>query len=91
MAKLLLEALDMVEAGDLEGAHAVVRDYDGEGAAWLHAHIHRVEGDEDNARHWYGEANMAPFEGDVTEERYALRQELTSGKTGMMGQPPQTG
>ncbi len=86
---LLIEALDRLEAGDWDEAHRIVQDFDGTGAAWLHAHLHRVEGDAENARHWYGKASMAPFEGDVTEERYALRQELTSGTTGAMGQPPQ--
>ncbi len=88
MAKLLIEALDRLEAGDWQAAHEIVQSYEGEGAAWLHAHLHRVEGDEGNARHWYRKANMEPFAGDVTEERYALRQDLTSGVTGAMGQPP---
>ncbi len=88
MAELLIEALDKLEAGDWEGAHAIVQTFDGEGAAWLHAHLHRVEGDEENARHWYRQANIEPFAGDTTEERYALRQDLTSGVTGAMGQPP---
>ena len=88
--KLLIEGLDMLEAGDWEGAHDVAQDYTGKGASWLHAHLHRVEGDEANARYWYKKAGMEPFEGDVIEERYALRQELTSGTTGMMGQQPES-
>lgn len=89
MAELLIEALDRLEAGDWQKSHEIVQTYDGAGAAWLHAHLHRVEGDDDNARYWYRQAGMDPFEGDVTEERYALRQELTSGVMGAMGQPPQ--
>ncbi len=90
MADMLIDALDRLEAGDWDRAHEIVQEFEGRGALWLHAHLHRVEGDEDNARYWYGKADMAPFEGDVTEERYALRQELTSGVAGEMGQPPQT-
>ncbi len=89
MAALLIDALDALEAGDWERSHRIVQDFNGAGAAWLHAHLHRVEGDDGNARHWYAQAGMPPFEGDVTEERYALRQELTSGVMGAMGQPPQ--
>jgi hypothetical protein len=77
MAKLLIEALDMVEAGDWHGAHEVAQEYDGEGAAWLHAYLHKREGDMDNARYWYAQAGMEPFAGDDTEERYALREALT--------------
>ncbi len=89
MAKLLIEALDKAEAGDWDGAHRIVQDYEDEDAAWLHAYLHRVEGDEGNARYWYERAGMDPFAGSETEERYALRQALTSGTTDMMGQPPQ--
>ena len=30
--------------------------------AWVHAYLHRVEGDVDNARYWYREARRAPAE-----------------------------
>lgn len=88
MKKLLIEALDKVEAGEWEAAHEIVQENDGAGAAWLHAYLHKIEGDEANARHWYRKAGMEPFEGDRTEELYALRQELTSGTEDMMGQKP---
>ena len=29
-------------------------------AAWVHAYLHRVEGDSSNARYWYGKAGRAP-------------------------------
>jgi len=29
-------------------------------AAWIHAHLHRVEGDEGNAAYWYRRANRKP-------------------------------
>ncbi|SEN74382.1 hypothetical protein [Palleronia pelagia] len=90
MAKLLIEALDKAEAGEWDAAHEIVQQYDGRGAAWLHAYLHKVEGDDSNARYWYRKADMQPFEGDRYEELYALRQELTSGTEGMMGQKPAT-
>lgn len=89
MAQLLIQALDKLEAGDWEGAHRIALEFDGPSSAWLHAHLHRVKGDEDMAREWYAKAGRDPFEGDVTEERYALRQELTSGVEGMLGQKPE--
>ncbi|WP_375263861.1 hypothetical protein [Palleronia sp.] len=88
MVQLLIQALDKLEDGDWDGAHRIAQDYDGQSAAWLHAHLHRVKGDEATAREWYDKAGREPFEGDTTEERYALRQELTSGVEGMMGQNP---
>lgn len=69
----LLEALNRLEAGDWQGAHRVAQDDPGAAAAWLHAHLHRVEGDPGNAGYWYRRAGMAPFEGSLEAERAALR------------------
>src|SRR5258708_30964639 len=37
-------------------AHAIVIEEGGQHCAWVHAHLHRVEGDLGNARYWYGQA-----------------------------------
>ncbi|MGI3903820.1 MAG: hypothetical protein ACRYGP_18310 [Janthinobacterium lividum] len=43
--------------GDWPRAHeAVAADEDGRDAAWVHAYLHRREGDLGNARYWYGRA-----------------------------------
>jgi hypothetical protein len=42
--------------GDWEGAHRVAQDIDNEDGAWVHAYLHRKEGDSGNARHWYRRA-----------------------------------
>lgn len=60
MTGQLTEALDRLDAGDWDGAHAIVQNESGEDAAWLHAHLHRVEGDGANAAHWYRRAGRAP-------------------------------
>jgi hypothetical protein len=52
---LLLEAVARALAGDWAAAHVIVQDYDGDAfAAWIHAVVHRMEGDPGNARYWYG-------------------------------------
>jgi hypothetical protein len=43
--------------GDWEAAHESVRLDESADAAWVHAHLHRIEGDLDNARYWYGQAD----------------------------------
>jgi hypothetical protein len=51
---LLLEAVDLALDGDWQAAHRIVQDHDeGEVAAWIHAVVHRMEGDIGNARYWY--------------------------------------
>ena len=50
----LLEAVDRTLDGDWEAAHRVVQDLDDDAVAvWLHAVVHRIEGDVPNALYWY--------------------------------------
>ena len=51
-----LAALWHMARGDWHKAHATVMDDDSPEAAWVHAHLHRVEGDEGNAGYWYRRA-----------------------------------
>lgn len=39
-----------------EKAHNIVMDEGGKDCAWVHAYLHRVEGDLENARYWYRRA-----------------------------------
>ncbi len=52
----LLEALWWEARGDWERAHAIAQDIDTRDAAWVHAYLHRREGDDPNAGHWYRRA-----------------------------------
>ncbi len=51
-----LRALWHEGAGDWAAAHAVVQDMDDAEAAWIHAYLHRREGDLSNADYWYRRA-----------------------------------
>jgi len=51
-----LAALWHLAQGDWQKAHALVDHEEGAAAAWVHAHLHRVEGDEGNAAYWYRRA-----------------------------------
>lgn len=51
----LLDAVERALAGDWQGAHVIVQDHEADAmAAWIHAVVHRMEGDLGNARYWYG-------------------------------------
>jgi hypothetical protein len=63
-----LAALWWQEKGDWERAHALVMDEGGKDCAWVHAYLHRVEGDLDNARYWYGQAGRAVEAGPLLAE-----------------------
>ena len=50
----LSRAVALALAGDWPAAHAIVQeDEDDATAAWIHAVVHRMEGDLANARYWY--------------------------------------
>ncbi len=42
--------------GNWEEAHRIAQSVDDEDGAWVHAYLHRKEGDSGNARHWYRRA-----------------------------------
>jgi hypothetical protein len=50
----LVEAVEHALAGEWQRAHLIVQDHDGDRIAnWIHAVVHRMEGDLGNARYWY--------------------------------------
>ena len=48
-----VEALWWAAKGEWDKAHAIVMNDDSREAAWVHAYLHRVEGDLPNAGYWY--------------------------------------
>ena len=75
----LAEALRLAEQGDWHGAHGIVqRDEEDPLACWIHAVLHRQEGDLANARYWYARSGRRLREGlapaaELAEIRAALR------------------
>ena len=52
-----LTALWHVKRGDWSKAHEIVQEINDPIAAWVHAYLHRKEGDEGNAAYWYRQAD----------------------------------
>jgi hypothetical protein len=64
----LRAAVEQALAGDWQGAHEVAQKYEEDKtASWLHAVVHRIEGDVGNARYWYRRCGRQLRE-DVTTE-----------------------
>ena len=42
--------------GDWDAAHRVAQDIDDANGSWIHAYLHRKEGDAGNAAYWYRRA-----------------------------------
>ena len=81
MSKLnedLLQAVRLALAGDWDAAHQLVQQYEDDAtAAWIHAVLHKVEGDLGNARYWYRRADRMEHVGDEPcAELAAIQAEL---------------
>ena len=44
--------------GDWDRAHQIAQDIDDSHGAWVHAYLHRKEGDPSNAAYWYNRAKQ---------------------------------
>ena len=54
--------------GDWQQAHAIAQDIEDATGAWIHAYLHRKEGDQSNAEYWYRRARRKPAAGDLGAE-----------------------
>ena len=45
--------------GDWKRAHESAQRDEGKDGSWVHAYLHRKEGDQDNAAYWYSRAGKA--------------------------------
>ena len=56
--------------GNWTRAHEVAQDIEDATGAWVHAYLHRKEGDLGNAAYWYRRAGQ-PVASDALEEEWA--------------------
>lgn len=64
-----LRALWLEADNDWDGAHDALQGQpDLNGSAWVHAYLHRVEGDLPNANHWYGRAQKPASSASLPQE-----------------------
>lgn len=75
-----LKALWWAGKDDWNRAHKIVMREEGADCAWVHAYLHRVEGDLDNARYWYRRARREPTTGDLKAEWAAIASGLLESK-----------
>lgn len=64
-----LKSLWFDAKGDWEASHDIAQDLHSQMGGWIHAYLHRKEGDEWNAGYWYRKAEK-PF------PEYSLEEEL---------------
>ena len=67
-----LRALWHAQKGEWDTAHRVAQDITNSDGSWIHANLHREEGDPGNARYWYDRAGRPESKLPVEEERAEL-------------------
>ena len=77
-----LEALWRAAKGEWDSAHQLAQAQHDRAGAWVHAHLHRQEGDLTNAGYWYSRAGREPsslsLEGEGEEIATALLADLNT-------------
>jgi hypothetical protein len=71
-----LAALWWAAKDDWDRAHKIVQDEETLHAAWVHAYLHRVEGDIGNAAYWYRRAERPQASGSLEAEWEAIASAL---------------
>ena len=74
-----LAALWWARRDHWDAAHALVQDAPGADAAWVHAWLHRVEGDEGNAGYWYRRSGRPAGRGSLDDEWRGIAEALLGG------------
>jgi len=74
----LRKVIESAIEGHWDEAHRIVQQYDADpNAAWIHAVLHKIEGDLDNSRYWYRRAGkMECVDQELTPELEAIKAEL---------------
>jgi hypothetical protein len=74
----LRSAVDMALAGEWDEAHGIVQADEADPmACWIHAVLHKIEGDAGNARYWYARAGrLDAVDRVAAEELAAIRDSL---------------
>ena len=65
--------------GEWEAAHRIAQDVAGKDGSWVHAYLHRKEGDAGNAAYWYRRAGQPAADDSLTAEWERIAVSLLTG------------
>ena len=74
---LPLQALWQAKAGQWDRAHELAQNAGNREGDWVHAHLHREEGDLGNANYWYSRAGRKMPDCSLEEEWNQIVDELS--------------
>ena len=67
--------------GNWAKAHESAQEDEGAAGSWIHAYLHRKEGDDSNSRYWYGRAHRPPCRSTLEEEWLEITQSLLAERS----------
>ncbi len=71
MQQALKEAVALALAGKWDESHRIVQEFNDPTACWIHAVLHKIEGDAWNSRYWYARTHGRQYE-DYDDARAEL-------------------
>jgi hypothetical protein len=73
-----LNAIEFALNEQWDAAHKIVQEISTPNAQWIHAVLHKIEGDENNSRYWYSRSSIEVYESylDSTQELKAIKELL---------------
>jgi hypothetical protein len=71
--------------GDWQKAHECAQAQDDRTGAWVHAYLHRREGDAGNAAYWYRRADKPVSSAALDAERASIIETLLAAEAGARG------
>jgi len=71
-----LQSLWFDAKGDWNNAHELAQKEGAPSGDWVHAYLHRKEGDAANAQYWYSRAGKPVYQGPLEEEWAAISEAL---------------
>lgn len=69
----LLKAVQLALDGDWDASHKIAQDYSDSMANWIHAVLHKIEGDVWNSKYWYARTAGKNYE-DFADASNELRE-----------------
>lgn len=75
----LLTAVKLALDGDWDASHKIAQDYSDSTANWIHAVLHKIEGDAWNSGYWYARTAGRSYEdyADARDELLQIQKSLS--------------
>ena len=74
----LVKALELAINDEWDASHKIVQEMHSNYSNWIHAVLHKIEGDESNSRYWYAQTDHEYDEyQDPLDELRVIQSELT--------------